>query len=130
MPCSASKTSTEIPFGMLAVIPWIDEPGPAASAAFVAADEPLAAEDWPAVEDPGTEEFSKAATICSSELIICERAALLLPPDPPAPCAKGLEAGLMLKTPTERPLGKVTSIPAEALKPRLVGAVDEPGEAV
>ena len=35
----------------------------------------------------------------------------------------------MLKTPTESPLGKVTSIPAEALKPRVVGAVDEPGEA-
>jgi hypothetical protein len=36
----------------------------------------------------------------------------------------------MLNTPTESPLGKVTSIPAEALKPRLVGVGDEPGEAV
>ena len=34
----------------------------------------------------------------------------------------------MLKTPTESPLGKVTSMPAEALNPRVVGALDEPGE--
>jgi hypothetical protein len=34
----------------------------------------------------------------------------------------------MLKTPTESPLGKVTSIPAEALKPRVVDAVEDPAE--
>jgi hypothetical protein len=126
-PCSASNTSTEIPFGILAVMPWIEAPGPAAAAAFAAADEPFAVEVWPDVEDPGIEEFSKAATICSSELIICERAPPL-PPDVPAPCANGLAPGLMLKTPTESPLGKVTSIPAEALKPRVVDAVEDPAE--
>ena len=116
----------EIPFGKFAAIPLIDE----SEFEPPVAEEPLVAVPWLAVEDVPTEEFSKAATICSIELIICDRTLPPLPAEVPAPCAKGLAPGLMLKIPTERPLGKLTSIPAEASKPRLVGVGEDPAEVV